>query len=234
MKTLLCGLSLSFAFGAAAVAAEETLSVDGQVFTLSELMATCQALADDPVAQIGCFNDISRLLEEQANAPQEPAITVPEALDALRSVAQYQDDASGLTIAGTDCNIQILYYTNYFHISRRNISTIDLFGAAFDASKVRFDTLAAVQGAQAPLTRAALDAGAVATMQGGVAMESAQFGFAPISPGMSLDAYANDVVGQLPVREGETFEFVLVHPALGASSADIWTAFETLVTTCRP
>lgn len=233
MKTLIIGVAVSVSFAANAANAEQTLNVDGTDYPLSALMATCQNITDNPTAQITCFSDISRMLAEQTGGAQEEVLPVPDALDALRSVAQYQDDGSGLLITGTDCNIQVLYYNNYFHISRRNISSIDLYSAQFDASKLQYDQIAAVPGAQAPLSKAVLEAGATATALGGIALDSAQSNFTPRGPAATLDAYAQDVASQITGYEAATFEFVLVHPQRTQASSDIWTAFEAFVTACK-
>jgi len=119
MKTLMCGIALSLGMLATNVIAEQTLTINGEDYTLSALMENCQRITGDPAAQISCFTAISSLMDEQANAPQEIDVSITETLDALRAVAQYRDDDSGLLINGSDCNIHVVYYNNYFHISRR-------------------------------------------------------------------------------------------------------------------
>ncbi|PJI84559.1 hypothetical protein BC777_3620 [Yoonia maricola] len=233
MKMLMCGFAVSLSALASDVNAEQILTVDGNDYPLSSLLENCQSITDDPAAQIDCFSAISRLLDEQTGEAEEEGASVTEALDTLRTVAQYQDSESGLLIAGSDCNIHIVYFNNYFHISRRNISTIDLFSAVFDASKLQYDRTVQVQGAQAPLFTGFMDVGATAAMRGGVALESTANNFAARSPGMSIDVYANEVVGQLPPTEAQTFNFVLVHPARNQASGEIWAAFEGFVTACR-
>lgn len=64
-------------------------------------------------------------------------------------------------------------------------------------------------------------------------VDSTQNGFASLSPGTTLEAYANEVVGQLPAREGQAFDFVLVHPQQSQASGEIWGAFEEFVSACR-
>ena len=136
-------------------------------------------------------------------------------------------------IAGDDCNIQVTYYNNYFHISRRNISALDLFTASFDAAKVQYDQVSDVRGAAAPLVEGVLEAGATGSTRGGLELDSSKLKFAPKSPRMSLDDYANEVMDQLPAKDDQRFEFVLVHPDYKDKSADIWSAFETFVEACR-
>lgn len=233
MKMLMCGVAMSLAVMANSVMAERVLTVDGEDYLLSSLMNNCQSITGDPEAQIACFSSISRLMEEQSVETQEIDVSVTETLDALRAVAQYQDDGSGLLIAGADCNIQIIYFSNYFHISRRNISSIDLFSAHFDASKLQFDQTVQVQGANAPLLKGFMAPGANAAMRGGVALESAQHNFSPRSARITIDAYANEVADQLPAREGQEFDFVLIHPQKSQASDEIWSAFEAFVDACR-
>lgn len=233
MKTLMCGFALSLGMLATGANADQIINVDGEDYFLSHLTANCQSITDDPAAQIACFSAISQLLDEQSVEAPETQVSVTEMLDALRAVAQYQDDETGLSIAGSDCNIHVVYFNNYFHVSRRNISEIDLFSAQFDASKLQFDQTVAVQGGQTPLLRGVMEAGQVAAVRGGEVLESSQNNFEPRSPRVTLDAYANEVVTQLPAREDQTFEFVLVHPKRSQASAEILTAFEAFVSACR-
>lgn len=233
MKLLMSGFAISLSIVASDVKAEITLNIDGKDYSLSALMENCQSLAADPSAQIACFSAVSKLVEEQAGQDQESTVSVPERLDALRNVAQYQNEDTGLVIAGTECKIQVLYYNNYFHISRRNVSSIDLFSATFDASHFQHDQMAEVQGAKAPLIRGLMDDGATASMNGGVALESSQNNFAPKSARSSIGDYAMEVVDQLGSAEGQEFNFVLVHPERRQSSAEILSAFEAFVDVCR-
>jgi len=233
MKSLVCGFAISFGLIASSASAELTLNVDGEDYTLSALMENCQALADDPVAQITCFNDVSQLVEEQTGGEPEPTVSVDEALETLRAAAQYQDEETGLFISGKECRLQILYYANYFHISRRNVSSIDLFSAAFDASQFQIDELSEVRGAQAPLYRGVMASGATGSTRGGLALESAEFGFAAKSARASIAEYAVEVVNQLTSTQGQEFDFVLVHPARASISVDIKNAFETYVKACK-
>lgn len=233
MKLLMCGFAISLSIVASDARAELTLNIDGQDYSLSALMENCQSLAADPAAQIACFSAVSKLVEDQANQGQERVVSVPESLEALRSVAQYQNDETGLVIAGSECRIQVLYYNNYFHISRRNVSSIDLFSAAFDVSQFQYDQMTEVQGAQLPLIKGKMDAGAAAAMRGGVALESSQNNFAPKSSRTSIGEYAIEVADQLAPKEGQEFDFVLVHPDRRQSSAEIWGAFKTFVEACK-
>jgi hypothetical protein len=232
MKTLMCGITLSLGMFATNVMAEQILTVDGEDYPLSALMENCQRITDDPAAQISCFSAISRLMDEQVGASQEVEVSVTDELDALRAVAQYQDDDSGLLIAGSDCNVHVIYYNNYFHISRRNISSIDLFSAQFDAANLQFDQTVQTQVGPAPLSKGFMAPGANAAMRGGVELESAQYNFEPRSSRMALGDYANEVVAQLPATETQAFDFVLIHPQRSQASAEIWAAFENFVSVC--
>lgn len=164
---------------------------------------------------------------------QKKLASVPEALEKLRALAQYQDDGSGLSIAGTDCNIRVVYFGNYYHLSRRNVSTLDLFSAEFDASQLRYDQTSHVSGTHIAVLRGVMDAGATASMRGGIEMDSSIHGFEPKSARVSLDVYASEVLSQLAVSENQTFDFVLVHPAKQQASADIQSAFKTFVDACN-
>ena len=233
MRMLICGLALSLGTMASPAKAETKVTVDGAEYELSALMEDCRSMSGAPEAQIACFTKLSELLEKQGGEAEARSISVPEALDALRAVAQYQDDGSGLSIVGNDCNIRIVYFNNYFHLSRRNVSMIDLFSAQFDASKLQYDRTAEVRGAQAPLLSGLMEAGATATTAGGVALESTVQNFAPKSARASIFTYANEVVSQLTASQDQAFDFVLVHPERHKRSAEIWSAFETFATACR-
>ncbi len=233
MRLLICGLAMSFSMIANDAKSEITLSVDGQDYTLSALMERCQTLANDPAAQIACFGTVSKLVEAQAASEPESAISVSESLEAFRAAAQYQTEDTGLVISGAECRIQILYYNNYFHISRRNVSSIDLFSAAFDASQLHHDQISEIRGAQAPLVSGQLADGAVASTVGGIALESAQYNFAPKSARTSIGDYAAEVATQLATDQRGAVEFVLVHPARSKASGEIWGAFETYLKACN-
>lgn len=233
MKTLIGALTLSIGLLTSAAQAEQMIEVDGEDIPLSTLMATCQGIADDPAAQMACFGDLTKLVEAQSAPEPEKTVSVPDALEALRSVAQYQDDGSGLLILGSECDIQVLYYNNYFHISRRNISAIDLFSVHFDAAQLQFNKFTEIQGAAAPLAKGVTADGVMAAVRGGVGLESSNQNFAPRSPRMDLDAYAREVAVQLPAEDVQTFEFVLIHPQRSAARADIWRAFAGLVEACK-
>lgn len=233
MKLLVSALAISIGMSASEASAELTLNVDGEDYTLTTLMENCQSLASDPPAQIACFGVVSKLVEEQSNKAPEIQLSVPEAFEALRTAAQYQDEETGLLVAGTECTIQVLYYNNYFHISRRNVSSIDVFSATFDASQVKYDQISEIRGAQAPLFRGLMATGGVATMRGGVALDSSQNNFKPKSARTSIGDYAIETINQLAVKEGPEFDFVLVHPAKSQSSEDIWNSFETFAKACQ-
>lgn len=232
MKMSFKGFILSLCLVAGSVQAEQMLTVDGEEYPLSELMAVCQNMGDQPAGQLACFSDLTKLMAEQSAAAQEPVVPVPEALNALRAVAQYQDDNTGLLIAGTDCNIQIIYYGNYFHVSRRNISEIDLFSVQFDAANLPIDQVSELSGAQVPMIEATLNAGTTAIMHGAIGLDSARNGFAPRTPGTTLDVYASEVISQLQPREDSKASFVLLHPQRLDASADIQGAFDTFLKAC--
>ncbi len=233
MRMLMCGLTLSVGFIADDVKAQNKVNVDGTEYEISVLMDNCTKITGAPEAQLACFNSVSELLEKQNVVAPDNSASVTNALNALRTVAQYQDDGSGLSIAGADCKIQILYFNNYYYLSRRNVSSLDLFSAQFDVSKLQYDRTAEVRGAQAPLYNSLMENGAKATMHGGIALESNQYKFEPKSARMRMDTYANEVVSQLPAIEDQAFDFVLVHPARSKASADIWRAFEAFVDACQ-
>lgn len=233
MKTTKFGLAMSLGIMAIAAQAEQIITIDGTDYPMSELLAVCQGMADNPTGQIACFSNVARLLEEQSGSAQQATVSATQALDALRSVAQYEDEEGGLMISGSGCDIQLLYYNNYFHISRRNVSAIDIFSAKFDASNVEFDQIVQTQGGQTPLSKGVLSAGAIAVTQGNAGLESGQNNFAPRSAGLPLDVYAAEVVDQLPATESQTFDFVLVHPQRSGFSTGIWNAFEAYVNACR-
>lgn len=170
---------------------------------------------------------------EQLEAERQRKLaSVPKALEDLRAVAQYQDNDSGLSIVGTDCNIRIVYFGNYYHLSRRNVSTLDLFSAEFDASKLKYDQIADVPGAQVPVLRGVMVDGATAATRGGMGIDSELHNFEPKSARSTLDAYAGQVVSQLAPSEQQTFDFVLVHPARAQTNVDIRSAFETFASAC--
>lgn len=234
MKMLMCGFAMSLSVLATDANAQQTVTVDGEIYQLSTLMENCQSITDDPAAQIACFSAISRLMEEQASGgEQNDGASVVQSFEALQAAAQYQNEESGLTVSASDCTITLTYFSNYFHISRRNISTIDLISAEFDASKLRFDQTVQVQGAQAPLFTGFMDVGANAATRGGFGLDSSLNDFEPRSAGESIDVFANAVVSQLPTTEAQTFDFILVHPERSANSSEIWAAFEEFVTACR-
>lgn len=233
MKVLMWSVAMSLGFLASGATAEVTVDIDGGTVPLSVLMENCQSIVGDPETQIACFNDLSVLLSSQSDAAPQAAVSPEQALDELIAVAAYQDDETGLSITGTGCGIQFVYFANYYYISRRNVSSIDLFSAFFDASQLDYDQISEVRGAPAPLINASLATGASAITRGGVALESSVHNFDAKSARATLDVYAQDVVTQLPATEGQTFDFVLVHPQRDADSAKIWTAFKTFVTACQ-
>lgn len=233
MRILIHSFTLSLGFVASIAQAQETVIVDGAEYKLSALMENCQKITGAPEAQLACFNSLSQLIEKQNSQPQDGGRSVRESLSALRSLAQYQDADSGLSILGTDCRIQILYFNNYYYLSRRNVSSIDLFSAQFDASKLQYDQTSEVRGAQAPLFKGVMENGSSATTHGGIALESKDHNFEPKSARAAMNTYAIEVVDQLPGRQEQTFDFVLVHPNKNGASGNIWTAFEEYVNACK-
>lgn len=233
MKLLMLGLAMSFSAFASDAKAEEMVTVDGVEYPLSILTKNCQSMSADPQAMIACFNALSGLLEQQGGGSQASGPSVPEALEQLRSVAEVNGNESGLLIAGADCKIQITYFGNYFHISRRNVSTVDLFNVEFDASKLEYDQFSRGRGSQVVLANGMMKDGETAATSGGFELDSSANGFASRSARASLADYAKEVVDQLPVTEGQAFDFVLVHPERSDNSTEIWGAFEKFVNACE-
>lgn len=233
MKMLMCGVALSIGFVASDVQAEVTVNIDGAEIPVSTLMDNCKNMTGDPAAKVACFNALSEMLNAESEGGGGDNASVTQALDDLRAVAQYQDADSGLSISGSGCDVQFVYFNNYFHISRRNVSTIDLFSAKFDASDLQHDQTTEVRGAQAPLLKGVMGGDVMASMRGGMALDSNEQNFSPKSARTTMDVYANEVVSQLPAREDQAFEFVLVHPQRSQASDDIWNAFEAFVTACK-
>lgn len=234
MKPFLGGLAIATAILPAQADAQVTLVVNGNEYELTDLIARCQSMDADPAAQISCFNAVSTLLEEQTGSAEIPeALPAAEALNKLRGLAEYEDSETGLMIRGAECTAQIIYYGNYFHVSRRNVSSLDLFSVQFDASDVAPGGIDKTGGQQAFLSRGTMRPGAVASAIGGVGLSSAQFDFAPRSPRATLAEYAVEVVDQLPPEDSSAFDFVLVHPAKQQASDEIWAAFDTYLAACQ-
>lgn len=227
MKMLICGVALSIGLVTSGASAAIEAELD-----LTTMMENCRTMTGAPEAQIACFNAVSELLKKQAGEAQEETTSIPEALDALRSAAEVETAETGLTITGADCNIHILYFNNYFHISRRNVSTIDLFSAQFDAADLDYDQSANRAGSQPPLSRGVMASG-TAKVSGGVALDSKQNKFDSKSARASIADYAQEVATQLPARDDQSFDFVLVHPDRLQASNDIWTSFEAYVKACN-
>lgn len=236
MKSKMRYALLPLALLASKTAAETILNIDGEDYTLSALMENCQAMADDPAAQIACFNAVSAAVAaQQQPAEVEPNRTdaITAALENLRRVTQYQDEGSGLIIQGSECNLQIIYYANYFHISRRNVSSIDVLIAQFDMAGLAYSQTVQVSPENPLLSKGVMQAGASATTIGGFALESAQDGFTPKSARATIAEYAVEVINQLPSRQGSAFDFVLVHPAKQQDSLEIWDAFQKYNEACK-
>ena len=233
MMRALFGAAAALVISTSGAQADYTVTIEGTEYPLADLMVNCGRASGGTETQLKCFNALTQLVQKQSGGAVESDVTVTQALDALRDVAQYRDNTSRLSIAGNDCRVRIMYYDNYFHISRRNVSTIDLFSAQFDASKMQLEQTTQVQGQSLTWSKGLMDLGETAVSQGGPTLASKQSGFSSKSPSASIDEYANSVVGQLPVRQEQTFDFVLVHPKQNGKRAEIWKAFETFVTACR-
>lgn len=233
MKNLMCGVAMSFGIVTSVAAADQVLVVGGEEYSLSELTNHCQSILDDPAAQISCFGNLSKLIEKQSGQGQENEASVVETLSALQAAAQYQDSETGLIVTGSECVVQFVYYGNYFHISRRNVSTIDLFSAQFDASQLQYDQTAQARSGQALLSKGVMAEGATATTHGGLELDSSLDGFAARDARTTLDVYAPAVVQELAGQEVQSFDFVLVHPKKSQASAEIWSAFEAYVSSCQ-
>ncbi|MEM7471985.1 MAG: hypothetical protein AAF340_11600 [Pseudomonadota bacterium] len=233
MRKLICGLALSLGCIASGAQAEITLNVDGTEYPLSTLMENCKSMSAQPEAQIACFNALSKLLAGQGDQAQTDPDLVPNALDSLRAAAEHQTEETGLSIFGSDCKIQIVYFNNYYHLSRRNVSTIDLYSAHFDASKLNYEQSAAGADRQSTVLNGRMRDGARAVTRGGTELDSATHRFEPKSARVTMAAYANEVAAQLPGKEDQAFGFVLVHPDLKEASDEIWSAFETFVSACQ-
>ncbi len=234
MKMLIGGLVMSLGVLSSSVNAEVLVDVEGKTYKLTDLMENCQSMSDNPVAQVSCFSAVSALLESQSTpTPTESSASIPEAFEALRDVAQYVDEGSGLIIRGAECNAQFLYFGNYFHVSRRNLSSLDLFSTQIDASKVDYDQIVQTTGNQVYMSRGTMLDGSVAKTSGGLAIESAQYNIAAKPARMTIADYAVQVAGQLTAKESNEFDFVLVHPAKQQSSAAVWGAFKTYIEACQ-
>jgi|GEM_PF-3342994 len=233
MKLLIYGLTLPLALLASGLVAQETLTIDGKEYTITALTENCQSLSDEPQAMAACFTALSQLIERQSGGPQTEVLDVLPALDNLRIAAEVQNDDSGLSILGTGCTIQVVYYANYYHVSRRNVSQLDLYSVEFDVSEIQFDEFDEVRGAQAPLVSGLMIDDTTATTRGNVGLDSSANGF-DAKPGRTdVGDYALEIVDQLQADEDQSFDFVLVHPDRRDDSDAIWEAFERFVDACK-
>ena len=232
MKLSMQAIALATVLAATGAQAEQMVRVDGEDYKLSDLTANCQSITNDPAAQIACFASLSQLMAEQGNGADDSG-AIAAASGTLMDAAQYQDDESGLLISAEGCELTVVYYGNYFHISRRNISSVDIFAATFDAGQLQLDQTLPVQGSQVPMLRASLTFGSTAKLRGGMAMESGPGSFHARAPGMPLADFAREAIGMLPVSESQTVDFVLVHPQRNAASAEILSAFQGYVNACQ-
>lgn len=233
MKTLVQQCLAVVMLWATAAQAEQMIIVDGESYRLSHLTRNCQSITDDPAAQIACFGALSRLLEEQASAPAVNAELIAARLTTLQSAAEHRAEDTGLLIEAADCKLHLTYYGNYFHISRRNISTIDVISVSLDAAALDLTRLAPATAGPVPQMQAAVLPGATAAVRGGFGLDSDIDRFTPRAPQMTLDAYAQSIVAELSPREVTDFDFVLVHPARAAAQAEIITAFRDFAAACQ-
>ncbi len=233
MKKFMSGFALSLGLMTSQAQADQVVIVDGETYFLSHLTENCQSITGDPAAQIACFGALSQLLADQEVAPERDEAAIAEALGALQAAAAVEADDTGLMISGSGCTLNVTYFGNYFHISRRNVSEIDLFHASFDVSALQLDQSVNAPGSQPPLSRGVMQGDAVAVVGGAAALDSSLDNFAPRPPSATLAAYAMEVAQQIPATEAQTFDFALVHPMRSQQSADIWAAFEAYVTECQ-
>lgn len=234
MRTFALTIAMSVGMLTTGAHAEMVLQIDGKDYPLSTLMDHCQSMADDQAKQVACFQAVSDLVEQQtAPPPVENTVSASAALEALQAIASVEDSETGLIIQGSGCNAQITYYANYFHISRRNVSSLDLYSVRFDASDFAYDQTIMAPGGQSLVATGAMKSGTVAQTFAGLEVESTQNGFAAKGPGIPVSDYALEVADQLAITESDTFDFVLVHPAKQQASDEIWSAFETYVAACQ-
>lgn len=233
MKKVLFGAVVALVGLTTTAKAEYTVSVRGTDYPLVALMDSCVNANGGSEAQLKCFVALAGLVKQQSGAAPASNMSVSQALDTLRGVAEYQDAESGLRIAGNDCRINILYYNNYYFMSRRNVTSIDLFSAQFDVSQMQYDQTIQAQGASGAYSKGLMQPGSLALFRGGEALESGDNGFESKPASMSVDAYAKTIAQQLSLQEGQGFDFVLVHPKLSQKSTEIWGAFQSLVNACK-
>lgn len=233
MKMLMVAVVMTLGIAAGSAQAEQMIRVDGEDYRLSDLTQNCQNITGDPAAQIACFAALSQLIAAQSEAPANNDEAIVAAFGSLQGAAQYQDEETGLIVRGTGCNIEMIYYGNYFHISRRNISQIDLFAVAFDAKQLPLNQIVPVQGSQVPMLRATMPFGVTGQVKGGVALESGGGSFEARAPGMPLADFTGAAVNALPATDSMAFDFVLVHPKRAQSAGEITTAFQEFVTACQ-
>jgi len=233
MRSLFLGALTGLIVQTGAAQAEYSINVRGTDYPLAALMESCINANGGPEAQLRCFVALTGLVKEQTAAPETTDLSVTEALDGLRAVAEYQDDISGLSISGTDCTITVQYHGDYFYVSRRNVTSIDLLSATFDVSQMQHDQTAFSQGTAVQHARGIMQLGATASTRGGLALESAEHGFMSKTASASVSEYASSIIQNLPERQDRSFDFVLVHPAKIQSSNQIWGAFGALVGACQ-
>lgn len=202
--------------------------------SVQELIDQCSRLEAASDEQLQCFKLLSKAIEEQENnSSDDQAQIVQSSFEALRSVAQHSDDETGLRIFGDACEITVFYYGNFYRVSRRNVSVIDVYYAQFDASKLLLDQVSPVAGASYSRVKGVMENGAAAITAGGAELGSDVFGFAPKAASQSMNEYANLVVKAVPPQQDQTFEFVLVHPKKADAAADVMAAFSEFVQACQ-
>jgi len=233
MRLLICSLTLPLTLFASNVLSQETLTIDGKEYTIMALTENCQSFLADPPAMAACFTALSQLIERQSGDPQAVVLDVLPALENFRMAAEVQNDDSGLTVLGTGCTIQVVYYNNYYHVSRRNVSQLDLYSVELDVADIQFDEFDEVRGAQAPLVSGLMVDDTTATTHGNVGLDSSANGFDAKPGRTAVGDYALEIVDQLQADEDQSFDFVLVHPDLRDNSDAIWEAFERFVDACK-
>lgn len=224
-------------FGAVLLAGTASIanaSVGIDEASVSELMAQCSSAEGGSQAQLDCFALLAeRIKQQEANQASSGESPVIKSLEGLRAVAEYADTESGLEISGNGCLVNILYYGNYYRISRRNISGLDLYSAQFNASQLQYEQTTQLQNSALTRVRAVMESGATAVSKGGSALESVALNFEPKSASASIGEYATSVASQLPAKQDQTFEFVLVHPQRANATNEIFNAFASFVQACK-
>lgn len=232
MKTVLIGALIALSAVATTAKAEITLNVRGTDYSLVALMDSCATATGGGDAQLRCFVALTDIVKEQYGAAHSD-LTVTDALFALRQVAEIQTADTGLTIKGDGCQIELQYYNNYYYMSRRNVASIDVISAQFDATAIQLDQTLRSQGNGSLTSVGLMQPGAEAVVRGGVALESVDHGFDVKPAAIPVADYAGTVAQTLDAQQHQSFQFVLVHPERNGQSGAIWEAFDTYVQACQ-